>query len=357
MMDENICFDESMNIEGYTLDDFRFLVGLNMKLQRGFHQAGVFVDVKIEEIEDLCFLVERKIMSEPLLLELSVPITVVGDLHGQYYDLMRIFRKLGFPSEHKYLFLGDYVDRGPQSVETIALLFTYKAMFPENIYLLRGNHESKRVCSMYGLQAEMKDRFGEKRAYLNFCSVFNVMPIAAVLDNCIFCTHGGLSRQLMETEITDIREIFRDIQRPIELCPHTLPYDLLWTDPADSECGSPEGWVPSTRGPNVERFGHSVINEFLQKFDMKKILRGHEHKAEGYHYHCHGKLITIFSAPNYCNKYGNKACVLVLKLSENGDIQEGPTIFEPSSIVYSIPFRNAKKRKFVILHSDESITL
>ena len=339
MLDETILIEEVEDTEEYSLEDVEFLTGLNMKLQRGFYKPGDYVDIKLGEIERLCSLVIRKVENDPLLLELSSPIYVVGDLHGQYYDLMRIFRKLGFPSEHKYLFLGDYVDRGPQSVETMALLLTYKALFPENVFLLRGNHEERDVCRSFGLQKEMENRFKFRLAYHNFLTVFDQMPLAAILDNTIFCVHGGLSREFFATEVQDLRRKFNSISRPIELHIQTLPFDILWSDPMDSKGESPVGWEVGTRGPFTFEFGHDVTNAFLEKFHLTSIIRAHQWKMPGFQAQNHEKIWTVFSAPNYCNKIRNKGAVFSFEWSEDkSKIKMVKHVFEPSNLEYTIPF-------------------
>ena len=338
--------DSAENSEGYSLKEFRFLLDLNMKLQRGLSRPSEYVDVKLREIEKLCTLVLPKIRRDPLLLELSSPIYVVGDLHGQYYDLMRIFRKLGFPSEHKYLFLGDYVDRGPQSVETVALLFTYKAIYPENIYLLRGNHEDRQICRLYGLKREMQRRYGLKSAYHNFVTVFNQMSLAAILDNTIFCVHGGLSKKFFGRNKQDLRQIFSSIARPLQLRAKTLPFDILWSDPMDSRGGSPKGWRNSTRGEVVQQFGHDVTNVFLDKFSLTSIIRAHQWKMAGFQAQNHGKIWTVFSAPNYCNIVRNNGAVFSFQWCEDKSTMKiTKHIFEPNNLVYSIPFYSKERSR------------
>merc|ERR1712060_351281 len=134
-------------------------------------------------------------LSQSALLELEAPINIVGDIHGQYWDLLRIFEYGGFPPESNYLFLGDYVDRGKHSLEVMTLLLVYKIKYPENFFMLRGNHECAAITRIYGFYDECKMRYNIKM-WKAFCEVFNRLPFAAVIDDKIFCVHGGLSPEV-----------------------------------------------------------------------------------------------------------------------------------------------------------------
>jgi serine/threonine-protein phosphatase PP1 catalytic subunit len=131
-----------------------------------------------------------------MLVEIEAPVKICGDIHGQYYDLLRIFEHCGFPSEsNNFLFLGDYVDRGKQSLETVCLLLAYKIKFPTKIYLLRGNHESSITNRIYGFYDECKRRYNVK-LWKAFTVIFDYLPVSALIDEKILCMHGGLSRDL-----------------------------------------------------------------------------------------------------------------------------------------------------------------
>ncbi|KAL5108860.1 Serine/threonine-protein phosphatase PP1-2 [Taenia crassiceps] len=270
-----------------------------------------------------------------MILDLQCPINVVGDVHGQFIDLLRIFHRTGFPSEERYLCLGDYVDRGPQSVETVTLLFAYKLKYPHNIYLLRGNHECERMCKWKGFESEIMLRYDERRILNNFVVAFNYMPIAAIIEQSIFCTHGGISRVLMEPDVTDLRAAINAITRPVDVPTCGLMCDLLWSDPIPRSDPEPLGWQRSPRGSTF-RFGHDVMDAFLYKYGMENIIRGHQFFMEGYKV-INDKLISIFSAPNYVNESGNKGAIaIVTKPDEKCDVDF--VTFEPLNIEYSIPF-------------------
>lgn len=249
------------------------------------------------DIRNLCLKAHDIFMSQPMLLELEAPIKVGGDLHGQYNDLLKLFQFGGFPPESNYLFLGDYVDRGKQSLETMCLLLAYKIKYPENFFLLRGNHEAAQVCKLYGFFDECKRRYSTK-LFKTFTDLFNVLPVAAIIDDKIFCCHGGLSPDLLH-----IGQI-RNIPRPTDVPVHGLLCDLLWSDPT-----AEFGWTENDRGVSFS-FGPDVVNKFLHKHDFDLICRGHQVVEDGYEFFAQRKLITLFSAPNYCGTFDNAGALM-----------------------------------------------
>lgn len=187
-----------------------------------------------------------------------------GDIHGQYLDLLRLFEYGGFPPDSNYLFLGDYVDRGKQSIETICLLLSYKIKYPENFFLLRGNHECASINRIYGFYDECKRRFNV-RLWKVFTDCFNCLPVAAVIDDKIICMHGGLS-----PDMESLNQI-KGIERPLDVPDQGLLCDLLWADP-DSEI---RGWGENDRGVSYT-FGPDTVTDFLKKHDLDLICRAHQ---------------------------------------------------------------------------------
>ena len=187
----------------------------------------------------------------------------IGDVHGQYYDLLRIFEYGGFPPEANYLFLGDYIDRGKQSIETVCLLLCYKIKYPENFFLLRGNHECAQINRIYGFYDECKRRYSI-RLWRVFSDVFNCLPVAALVDEKIFCMHGGLS-----PELKNLDQI-KNIMRPTDVPDTGLLCDLLWSDP---ERGI-EAYGDNDRGVSFT-FGEQVVRKFNEKHDIDLICRAH----------------------------------------------------------------------------------
>ncbi|KAI5301747.1 hypothetical protein KEM56_001394 [Ascosphaera pollenicola] len=256
------------------------------------------VCLKNAEIVAICTAARELLLSQPALIELSAPVKVVGDVHGQYRDLIRLFEMCGFPPTSNYLFLGDYVDRGKQSLETILLLMCYKLKYPENFFLLRGNHECANVTRVYGFYDECKRRCNIK-IWKTFVDTFNCFPIAATVAGKIFCVHGGLSPSL--SHMDDIR----GIARPTDVPDYGLLNDLLWSDPADTE----EDWEPNERGVSY-CFGKKVILEFLQRHDFDLVCRAHMVVEDGYEFFQDRILVTVFSAPNYCGEFDNWGAVM-----------------------------------------------
>ena len=180
-----------------------------------------------EEIRALTRRSREIFMSQSSLLELEAPIKICGDTHGQYQDLLRLFNHGGFPPDANYLFLGDYVDRGQRSIETICLLFAYKIKYPENFFLLRGNHECASISRIYGFYDECKTRYNLK-LWKGFTDCFNCLPISAIIGERIFCVHGGLSPDLKHFDQ------IRNITRPTDVPDSGLICDLLWADPDET---------------------------------------------------------------------------------------------------------------------------
>ena len=248
----------------------------------------------------LCRKVIKIFDREPSLIEIEAPIKICGDIHGHLNDLLRVFKLGGIPPDSKYLFLGDYVDRGENSVEVICLLFALKLQFPEHIYLLRGNHESHEMTENFGFMDEVAVKLG-KEYFKYFIRAFNYMPIAAIISNQYFCVHGGISPHLKS-----IDEI-RNIQRPT-LIPETgLLADLLWSDPGKDI----EHYGPNYRGETVS-YGLKATKKFLKRNNLSCIIRGHQVAREGYEFpflpsRC---VITVFTASNYPGAIDNKAAYM-----------------------------------------------
>merc|ERR1712187_1096634 len=219
------------------------------------------------------------------LLELEAPLKICGDIHGQYHDLLRLFEYGGFPPESNYLFLGDYVDRGKQSLEVITLLLMYKVKYPENFFLLRGNHECAAITRIYGFYDECKRRYNIK-IWKVFTDFFNKLPFTAVIDERVFCVHGGLS-----PEVTNLDQI-RRIVRP--------------TDVPDIDIA---GWAESDRGVSYI-FGPDIVQSFLKKHNFDLVVRAHQVVADGFEFFAGRKLLTLFSAPNYCGEFDNAGALM-----------------------------------------------
>ncbi|XP_016484299.2 serine/threonine-protein phosphatase BSL3-like isoform X1 [Nicotiana tabacum] len=266
------------------------------------------------EMADLCDSAERIFASEPSVLQLRAPIKIFGDLHGQFGDLMRLFDEYGSPSTAgdisyiDYLFLGDYVDRGQHSLETITLLLALKVEYPLNVHLIRGNHEAADINALFGFRIECIERMGERDgiwAWHRFNRLFNWLPLAALIEKKIICMHGGIGRSINHVEQIE------NIQRPITMDAGSIVLmDLLWSDPTEND--SVEGLRPNARGPGLVTFGPDRVMEFCNNNDLQLIVRAHECVMDGFERFAQGHLITLFSATNYCGTANNAGAILVL---------------------------------------------
>lgn len=272
-------------------------------LLRKRHPTGQYTQLSLEQVNDICQKSREIFQSQPMLLELEAPINVCGDVHGQFHDLLRIFDAAGWPPEANYLFLGDYVDRGKRSLETVCLLFAYKIRFPENFFLLRGNHESPSICRIYGFYDECKQRYNVK-LWKTFCDVFNWLPACAVVSDRVIGMHGGLSQMMLEPG-RDVRNMVLDLHRPADIPDQGFLCDLLWSDP----CEGILGFGNNDRGVSVS-FGPDIVDKFLGKEEMDLVVRAHQVVEDGYEFFADRRLVTIFSAPNYCGEFDNAAAVL-----------------------------------------------
>jgi len=261
-------------------------------------KPGKQVNLLESEIQSLVTKAREIFISQPILLELEAPLKICGDIHGQYYDLLRLFDYGGFPPEANYLFLGDYVDRGKQSLETICLMLAFKIKYPENFFLLRGNHECSSINRLYGFYDECKRRYNFK-VWKMFGDCFNCLPVAAIIDDKIICMHGGLS-----PDLTNLEQITR-IMRPTEVPDEGLLCDLLWSDP-DKDI---KGWAENERGVSYV-YGQEIVASFLKKHELDLICRAHQVVEDGYEFFAKRQLVTVFSAPNYCGEFDNSAALM-----------------------------------------------
>nr|AAA19174.1 phosphoprotein phosphatase 1 [Paramecium tetraurelia] len=263
-------------------------------------KPGKNVNLTEAEVRGLCIKARDIFISQPILLELEAPLKICGDVHGQYFDLLRLFEYGGYPPESNYLFLGDYVDRGKQSLETICLLLAYKIKYPENFFLLRGNHECASINRIYGFYDECKRRYTIK-LWKTFTDCFNCLPVAALIDEKILCMHGGLS-----PELSNLEQI-RRIMRPTDVPDTGLLCDLLWSDP-DKDV---QGWADNERGVSYV-FSQEIVQVFLKKHELDLICRAHPVVEDGYEFFSKRQLVTLFSAPNYCGEFDNAGSMMTV---------------------------------------------
>ncbi|CAK9438828.1 uncharacterized protein LODBEIA_P30520 [Lodderomyces beijingensis] len=272
-----------------------------------FHEGRLTEDQAIRILKQATQL----LTSEPNLLTVPAPVTICGDVHGQYYDLMKLFEVGGDPKTTKYLFLGDYVDRGSFSIECLVYLYALKITYPNSFWMLRGNHESRHLTEYFTFKNECLHKYSE-RVYEECIASFNSLPLAAIMNEQFFCVHGGLSPQL--TDLNSVKKINRFREPPTK----GLMCDLLWADPIeeyDDDNVDTEYINNQVRGCSYA-FTYKAACKFLDRTKLLSVIRAHEAQNAGYRMYKRTKsmgfpsLLTMFSAPNYLDSYNNKAAVL-----------------------------------------------
>ncbi|KAJ3289927.1 putative serine/threonine protein phosphatase [Blyttiomyces sp. JEL0837] len=267
-------------------------------------------------IRELCEKTKEVLVKEGNVRSISAPATLVGDVHGQFYDVLEIFKIAGFCPSTNYVFLGDYVDRGYYSVETISLLTCLKLRYPDRVTLVRGNHESRAVTQTYGFYAECMKKYGNANVWSFFTDMFDYLVLSVVIEDSIFCVHGGLSPSIHTIDQMKVIDRFREI-------PHEGPMaDLVWSDPippptltannlngAGAANDDKGDFAISPRGAGYI-FGKQVTKKFLEVNGLGHICRAHQLCMEGYQILFDDLLSTVWSAPNYCYRAGNMASVL-----------------------------------------------
>lgn len=310
--DDNRSVADLIDLEAMTIeDDYAGPKLDNGKVTRQFMEELIehFRNEKLlhrKHAYDIILQAQKLFKTMPNMVEIDIPdghkFTVCGDIHGQYYDLLNIFKLNGLPSEdNPYLFNGDFVDRGSFSVECILTLFGFKVLYPKHFYLSRGNHESHSMNQVYGFAEEVKTKYSYQM-YNLFAEVFNQVPLCHLLNKRVLAMHGGL---FSEDGITldDIRKVDRIRQPPND----GIMCELLWSDPMVSP-----GRTPSHRGVGVH-FGPDVTQAFCERNNLDYIIRSHEAMENGYRKMHDDKCITVFSAPNYCDTMHNKGAFITMR--------------------------------------------
>lgn len=264
------------------------------------------------ETKAICSRARQMLVEEPNVLEVEVPATLVGDIHGQYFDLLhRIFGRDGVVmtledfKDRRFVFLGDFVDRGDHSLLSLDLILLLKIKYPKNIFLLRGNHESRITNNMYGFHEECRVAYPEEgKEQTNpiwevFNKLFDAMPFAALVGGRVFCCHGGLSPLLERLDKMLVFNRVRDIVPPGPMA------DITWSDP-----GMCDGWRVNARGSGY-LFGADISQKFCKANNLKFICRAHQCVKEGYRWDHKQRVVTVFSAPNYCWQQ-NRGAILEL---------------------------------------------
>ncbi|ODQ81851.1 hypothetical protein BABINDRAFT_45736 [Babjeviella inositovora NRRL Y-12698] len=255
-----------------------------------------------QDVLELCLKATELLLDEANVQFVDTPVTVCGDIHGQLHDLLTLFKTGGECPDTRYLFLGDFVDRGFYSLESFLLLLCLKVRYPDRMTLIRGNHESRQITQVYGFYDECVRKYGSANVWRYCCEVFDYLSLGALIGGAggVFCIHGGLSPDI--DAINQIRLLDRKQEVPHEgaMC------DLLWSDPEDVP-----GWAISPRGAGF-LFGGNEVAKFLERNDISLIARAHQLVMEGYKEMFDEGLVTVWSAPNYCYRCGNVAAILTI---------------------------------------------
>lgn len=283
---------------------------------------------EIISVARVCWLVEKSMeifYHEENLIEIQSPVVICGDIHGQYEDLCQLFRTSedveNPPQElkHKYLFMGDYVDRGRFNLNTLLYLLTRKIDAPDRFFMLRGNHESRQVTMQYGFYSEIEANYGDMGIW-NLCmSLFDLLPYAALIDGDVFSVHGGLSPQLHRLSFVN------RLSRQKELPGGGIFADLAWSDPSDDI----KLWRQNSRGAGY-LFGEVACHQFCYGNHLALVTRSHQLVMDGYMYFFddghepRGMLVNVWSAPNYCGTSGNRASVMMLRFDPGNPYELRP---------------------------------
>jgi serine/threonine-protein phosphatase 2B catalytic subunit len=297
----------STRLSAYDVFDSRGKPRVDLLKTHFISEGRVTEDVALKIIEDGAKLLRQ----EKTMIDVEAPITVCGDVHGQYFDLMKLFEVGGSPATTRYLFLGDYVDRGYFSIECVLYLWSMKILYPTTFFLLRGNHECRHLTEYFTFKTECKIKYTE-RVYNACMEAFDCLPLAALMNGQFLCVHGGLSPEIHTLD--DIKRLDRFKEPP----PYGPMCDLLWSDPLE-EYGTErttEQYSHNTVRGCSYFYSYAACCDFLQNNQLLSIIRAHEAQDAGYRMYkkCQStgfpSLITIFSAPNYLDVYNNKAAIL-----------------------------------------------
>ncbi|EGT52801.1 hypothetical protein CAEBREN_00302 [Caenorhabditis brenneri] len=284
-------------------NNFNVDLAISKILQLADHKWSLEHALTADDIFKILELSKPIFMKQGAMVELEPPIKICGDVHGQYADVLRLFDKAGFPPLVNYLFLGDYVDRGPHSLEVVTLFLAYKVKFPGNFFMLRGNHECGSINRVYGFLEEVIRKYGTKFGadlWNAFQHCFACMPYTALVAGKILCMHGGISQKM--TSLNQLRKLPRPV---LEVPNPSLETDILWSDPDTTI----DGFDDSTRGVG-QVFGEEALKEVMERMGVELIVRAHQVVQDGYEFFCKKRLVTVFTAPNYCGEFDNSAAMM-----------------------------------------------
>lgn len=289
----------------------------------------------------LCELVISRIKPGKPLLKYNGECFIIGDLHGNVHDLIRIIRKCGLPPNITYVFLGDFVDRGEYSIEVVTLILILYINFPDNIYIIRGNHEFRDINSAYGFKDNVESVYNSCLVWEAFNSVFDYLAFGVLINGSVLCVHGGLSERFMF--LSDLEKI----ELPMPKCKNPMVLDILWSDPFNQK----KLFSPNPRGKGVYFNERSVI-EFCQRNGLKCIIRAHEYTEKGFHKMHNSPLYTVFSTTGYINNFNDAGYA---RIDGDSRLRFRVLRYSPSPSRSSCRFINIDVEKLVLIEKDRGV--
>jgi len=290
-----------MNPAEYVLKSYQPILSLPVEEVGLIGKVIPIPQFPIEVIGNLFRKTIELLQKEPVLVEFSAPTYLIGDIHGNLFDLCRVLIYTRLPPSCSIVFLGDYVDRGEFSVDVIILLFTLYCMFPKNIVLLRGNHEFACVNEVYGFMQEVETQYKCKDLYFLANNVFNFLPMACLISQKVFAVHGGLSPDLKN--ISDLQ----NYKKPIQQYYDNVLSDIVWSDPSTEQ----PDYYRSNRGTGVT-FGEVAVKNFFNNTGITNLVRGHQCVPLGISKFANSRVYTVFSCSNYTDSCGNRCGILLV---------------------------------------------
>ena len=315
---------------------FRTLLTVNVSEYESKTSNLIFPKIPIPILSELCYSFNHAVAVEPVLLRLKGDFIIVGDLHGHILDLFRILKKFGHPPKTSYIFLGDIVDRGEFSTETLILIFLMKVLWPENTYIIRGNHEFSEMWKTHGFIDELELLYNESSVVDLFANAMVNLPMAAVINDKYLCVHGGIG-----PSTPNINELAK-LSRPWYNFNSEPIRSILWSDPKDNV----KTFEPSKRGSGFF-FGAEALEDYLKEQNLELLIRGHEVETKGVSYSLNNKCVTVFSSSNYCGTTNNDAGIL--KVLVDGD---------PEAVIMSpLKYVLRKDASYLVSSSETSFLL
>ena len=299
-----------------------------MTLLRGFDKAVTCNPEEVSKRNQILYLpnisdstfqqlfesIRNHLYSETPVHHIEPPCVIFGDIHGHFMDIIRIIKRFGHPDDKKFVFLGDLIDRGEFNIETITYIFLLKYFYKENVIILRGNHEFPSVFNAHGFSQDAREYSISQESVMSMTKTLEYLPFACTIGCKYICVHGGLGPSVTYEGI-------KAIKLPCETFDGSdIVQDIVWSDPMTDA----DGFKKSPRGKG-HLFGKDAVNEFLDKSGFSCLIRAHEKPMNGVKSLFDGKLLTVFSASNYCGEYGNCGAAIVIDKDLNNEIVK----FEP----------------------------